>query len=251
MKGRTALVTGAGAGMGNATALAFAREGPDVVAADLDETAGKTTVAEIEALGARAEFVQVDVADSGQIHNMVDATISSFGRLDFAVSNAAIAPDRHCIVDVDEAEFARMLTVNLTSVLLCMKFQIRAMLDADRGGSIVNIGSVRSLRALAGSPGYTATKHAVVGLSNTAALEYASAGIRVNTVCPGPIDTPMLRQARARRGETAESDTKTRTPLGRLGAPDEVARTSLWLCSDAASFVTGQTIAVDGGFLTP
>lgn len=239
-----ALVTGGGSGMGRATAHAFADAGARVVVADLDAERGKAVAGEVG-----GHFVHTDVTSPDAVENMVAETVAHYDRLDYAVNNAACPPDRTRIVDLDVESFRRVLDVNLTSVLLCLKYEIAQMLAQGGPAAVVNIGSIRSMRAQVGSPAYTAAKHAIIGLTRTAALEYAEAGIRVNAVCPGAIDTPMVRKARTERGES-EADMAARLSLlGRLGTPEEVAQASLWLCSPASSLVTGQALVADGGYL--
>ncbi|RBM20934.1 SDR family oxidoreductase [Prauserella sp. PE36] len=244
MDGKVALVTGGGSGMGRATVLAFARAGAQVVVADVDTEAGRHAAAE-----AGGCFVETDVSRPEEAEAMVATAVERFGRLDFAVNNAALTPDRAGIVDTDLGEWHRLLAVNLTGVLLCLKYELAWLRRQGEGGAIVNVGSVRSLRAKAGSPAYTATKHGVLGLTRTAALEHASEGIRVNAVCPGAIDTPMAREARAARGESEAAMAARLSPLGRLGTAEEIAETNVWLCSPTCELITGQAIVADGGYL--
>lgn len=249
LQGRVAMVTGAAVGMGAATARTLASAGAAVLVVDLDETGGRATVASITGAGGEARFFGANVAASEEVAAAVDEAVRSFGALDCAVNNAALRPDMRRIVDADDDEFAQILQVNLSSVFFCLKHEVRAMLAQGRPGSIVNIGSTRSFRAMAGSPAYVAAKHGVLGLTKTAAIEYAANGIRVNAVCPGATDTPMLSQAREVRGEEISAQAQRLTLFGRLGSPYEIANASLWLCSDLSSFVTGQSLVVDGGYL--
>ncbi|MEB3366431.1 SDR family NAD(P)-dependent oxidoreductase [Saccharopolyspora mangrovi] len=242
-----ALVTGAASGMGRATAWAFASAGYRVVLADINADAGGEAADEITSRGLEAHFVRADVTKSDEVENMVAAATDRYGRLDCAVNNAACPPDRERIVDADVESFREVVEINLTSVLVCLKYELAQMLGRGGPGSIVNIGSIRSFRAGAGSPAYTAAKHAIIGLTRTAALECSGTGVRVNAVCPGAIDTPMLRQSRSTRAEGAVA--AHLGTLGRLGTPDEVAQASLWLCSSASSLVTGQALVADGGYL--
>lgn len=243
------IVTGGGAGIGRATALALAAEGAKVVVADISPEAGIGVADEIIADGGEASFVRTDVSAAEDVETLVARTVDRYGRLDGAVNNAAITPDRRRIVDADPEEFRRLIEINLTSVLLSLKYEIAQMLRQGTSGSVVNIGSIRALRAQAGSPAYTSAKHGVIGLTRTAALEYAPFGIRVNAVCPGAIDTPMVREARRAREESEADMAQRMSLLGRLGTPEEVARANLWLCSSASSLITGQVITADGGYL--
>ncbi|MDI2027749.1 SDR family oxidoreductase [Saccharopolyspora sp. TS4A08] len=240
------LVTGAASGMGRATARVFAAAGFRVVLADINADAGREAADEITSRGGEAHFVRADVTKPDEVANMVAATADRFGRLDCAVNNAACPPDSDRIVDADVEVFRQVVEVNLTSVLACLKHELAQMVDQGGPGAIVNIGSIRSFRARAGSPAYTAAKHAIIGLTRTAALECAGTGVRVNAVCPGAIDTPMLRGSRSARGDTEAATTARQ---GELGTPEEVAHASLWLCSSASSLVTGQALVADGGYL--
>jgi glucose 1-dehydrogenase len=179
---------------------------------------------------------------------MVRAAVERFGRLDCAVNNAAVAPDTHPIAELDEAEWDRVLAVDLKGVALCLKYEISQMLSQGGGGAIVNVGSVSSFRPQPENAAYVAAKHGVIGLTKTASLENAPHGIRVNTVCPGAIDTPMIRGALETVGLTEADFAPVISLFGRFGKPEEVAQASLWLCSDAASYVTGAALAVDAGF---
>ena len=247
MTGKVAIVTGGAAGIGRAAAIAFAREGANVVVADVDAERGEKTAAEVEHEGVDAIFVRTDVSNAGDVGRLVDQTIARFGRLDFAFNNAGIegmpAPTADCTID----NWNRTIAVNLTGVYLCMRAEIPQML-AHGGGAIVNNSSVAGLVGFAGIPAYTASKHGIVGLTKTAALEYATQGVRVNAVCPGVIDTEMITRFTHDDADLVEQLTLAE-PVGRLGSPEEIADAVVWLCSDRASFVTGQAIAVDGGFV--
>ncbi|PWU62265.1 glucose dehydrogenase [Micromonospora globispora] len=249
MRGKVALVTGAGMGMGRATAELFARSGASVLVVDWDPPAGRAVSEALNDAGHDTIFCAADVSRSADAERMVRTAVDAWGRLDCAVNNAGVSLDPQPIENFEEAEFDRIISVNLKGVLLCLKFEIQQMLRQGTPASIVNIGSVRSVRAQWGGAVYTAAKHGVVGLTKTAALENARRGIRVNGVLPGGIETPMVQQGRRQRGESVEDMADRISAVGRLGAPDEVAQASLWLCSDAASYVTGQQIAVDGGYL--
>ncbi len=246
--GKVALVTGAAGGMGRATALAFAAAGAQVVAADIAVDGGEHTVEQIRAAGGEAVFVRTDVSQAVDVHTAVDAAVSSFGGLDCAANMAAIETETTLLADCEEATFDRLVAVNLKSIFLCLKYEIRAMLQRG-GGAIVNIASTNSFRPLPKQAAYTATKHGIIGLTKTAAIEYAGAGIRVNAVAPGAIDTPMLRGAIAARGSD-EAEVITRLSLvGRFGDPAEIADAVLWLCSEQSTYTIGHVLAVDGGYL--
>lgn len=244
---KVALVTGASSGIGKATAFAFARDGYSVVLADRDEAAGEAAAREAEAFGAATHFVPCDVSREADVANLVAETVSTFGRLDAAFNNAGIegepAPTAECTTE----NFDRTLAINLRGVWLCMAHEIRQMLKQEEGGAIVNCASVAGLVGIAGLPAYVASKHGVVGLTRTAALDYATRRIRVNAVCPGAIVTPMLERFMG-SSEEAKATVIANEPIGRLGQPDEIAGAVLWLCGDGASFTTGQALAVDGGW---
>jgi NAD(P)-dependent dehydrogenase (short-subunit alcohol dehydrogenase family) len=247
MQGKVAIVTGASAGIGRATAVAFAREGANVTVADTDVERGKETVTEARSLGVEALFVPTDVSSPHDVAELVRSSIAQFGRLDYAFNNAGIEGDQAPTGDCTVENWDRTIAVNLTGVFLCMRQEIPSML-AYGGGAIVNNSSVAGLVGFAGIPAYSASKHGIIGLTKTAALEYATQGIRVNAVCPGVIQTEMI--TRFTGGDTAIAAQLLETePIGRLGTPDEIADAVVWLCSDRAGFVTGQAIAVDGGFV--
>jgi NAD(P)-dependent dehydrogenase (short-subunit alcohol dehydrogenase family) len=248
--GKVVLITGAARGMGRATAELFATEGAKVVVCDIDAEAGAEATEAIVAGGGTAMFVRADVTDEEQVADLVAASVEAYGRLDRAVNNAAVVPDFVDIVEEDVEVFDRLLWVNLRSVFLGIKHQARQMLTQDGGGAIVNIGSTASVRPLGSGAGYTASKHAVVGLTKVASVQLAPRGIRVNAVLPGATLTPMMEVAMRRRGVTEVEQAKTFTVLGRLARPTEIAQGTLWLCSDAASFVTGHALGVDGGYLS-
>jgi NAD(P)-dependent dehydrogenase (short-subunit alcohol dehydrogenase family) len=245
VEGKIALVTGGSSGIGRATALLFAKEGAKVVVADVTVSGGEETVQMIKAAGGEAIFVKADMAKAADVEAMVQKAVATYGRLDCAHNNAGIEGTTKKTHDYDEAEWDRVIAINVKGVWLCMRYQIPQMLKQG-GGAIVNTASDAGLLGVPQMPAYVASKHAVVGLTKTAALEYAKAGIRVNAVCPGVIKTPMvdritgLRPGRAERMTAAE-------PIGRMGKPEEIAAAVVWLCSDAASFVTGLPMAVDGG----
>jgi NAD(P)-dependent dehydrogenase (short-subunit alcohol dehydrogenase family) len=237
--GKVALVTGAAGGMGRATAQAFAAAGARVVATDIAVDEGEQTVKLIRGNGAEAVFVRTDVSDAADVEAAVATAVNEYGGLDCAANMAAIET---------EATFDRLVAVNLRSIFLCLKYEIRAMLQRG-GGSIVNIASTNSFRPLPKQAAYTATKHGVIGLTKTAAIEYAGKGIRVNAVAPGAIDTPMLRGAIAARGSDEAEVISRLSLIGRFGDPAEIANAVLWLCSDRSTYTVGHTLAVDGGYL--
>ncbi len=247
MAGRVAIVTGASTGIGRAGAFAFAREGAHVVLADVDDERGEKIAAEIASIGVDALFVHTDVARADDVDALVQRTMERFGRLDFAFNNAGIEGEQAPTADCSLENWNRTIAVNLTSVFLCMRAEIPRMI-AGGGGAIVNNSSVAGLVGFSGIPAYTASKHGIVGLTQTAALEYATQGIRVNAVCPGVISTEMITRFTG-GNEAAVGQLLQTEPVGRLGKPEEIADAVIWLCSERASFVTGQAIAVDGGFV--
>ncbi len=242
---KVVLITGGGGGIGRASALAFARAGAKVAVTDRDVAAGEETTAQVKALGAEALFIAADVMQAAQVQAMVAQVVTHFGRLDCAFNNAGIEEEHMRLADCEEATFDRIMGVNVKGVWLCMKYQIAQML-AQGGGAIVNTASVAGLVGAPKMSAYSASKHAVIGLTKSAAVEYGRKGIRVNAVCPGVIRTVMLERA-------VQADPKVATtvagahPIGRIGEPDEVAAAVLWLSSDASSFVTGLAHTVDGG----
>lgn len=243
---KVAIVTGGSAGIGRATARAFAREGASVVVADIDATRGAQVAAEITDAGGRAQFFATDVAVDADVERVVARTVDAFGRLDLAFNNAGVegapAPTPECTPE----SWARTIAVNLTGVWSCMRHEIPRMLE--HGGAIVNCASVAGIVGFPGLSAYVASKHGVIGLTKTAALEYAQAGIRVNAVCPGVIDTDMVR--RFTHGDAAATaDLVATEPVGRMGTPDEIAAAVVWLCSPGSTFVTGHALVVDGGFV--
>jgi NAD(P)-dependent dehydrogenase (short-subunit alcohol dehydrogenase family) len=248
-RGRVAVVTGGGSGMGRATAQAFAQAGARTVVADVADAGGHETVAKIQADGGVATYVHADVSKDADVRGLIAETVAHFGRLDCAVNNAAIEAESGPITDCEESVFDLIVAVNLKGVFLCMKHEIRQML-IDGGGAIVNIASVNAFRPQPEQPVYTATKHAVLGITRATALDYAPLGIRVNAVCPGAIRTPMLEGAMQRRGRDPADVAARLSLLGRLGEPTEIARAVLWLCSDQSSFTIGHPLAVDGGYLS-
>jgi NAD(P)-dependent dehydrogenase (short-subunit alcohol dehydrogenase family) len=247
VEGKVALVTGGGSGIGRATALAFAREGAKVVVADVVAEGGEETVRLIKAAGGEAIFVKADVATAAEVEALVKKAVDTYGRLDCAFNNAGIEGEIGQTADCTEENWDRVVDIDLKGVWLCMKYEIPQMLKQG-SGAIVNTASVAGLVGFQGIPAYVAAKHGVNGLTKTAALEYAKSGIRVNAVCPGVIHTPMVERAFKANPQMAESATAIE-PVGRLGKPEEIAEAVVWLCSDAASFVTGLPMAVDGGLV--
>jgi NAD(P)-dependent dehydrogenase (short-subunit alcohol dehydrogenase family) len=246
---RVAVVTGAAGGMGRAIALAFAAAGASVLAADVNEDGGDETVATITKDGGRAEFVRTDVSDASAVEAMVAAAVAAFGGLDCAVNAAAIELEADRLADIEEVTFDRLVAVNLKSIFLCLKYEIRQMLAQGDGGAVVNIASTNSFRPQPHQSVYTATKHGVIGMTRNAAIDYAGDGIRINAICPGSIDTPMLRAAIDRRGRDPQEVANRLSLIGRFGTVDEIAKAALWLCSDESSFTMGHALAVDGGYL--
>lgn len=244
--GKTALITGAASGIGKATALAFANAGANVVLADISRAAGQTLAEEIQSAGQAALFVQTDVANAEQVAQLTQAAVARFGRIDYAFNNAGIEEEHGRLAQSDEQLFDRMMAINVKGVWLCMKHQLSVM-HAQRSGVIINTASVAGLVGAPKHAIYAATKHAVVGLTKSAAAEYGHYGIRVNSVCPAVIRTPMFERVVEAKIADAEAITRLH-PIGRIGEVSEVAAAVLWLCSDAASFVTGHQLATDGGF---
>jgi NAD(P)-dependent dehydrogenase (short-subunit alcohol dehydrogenase family) len=249
LEGKVALVTGGASGIGRATALTFAREGAKLVIADRHEEGGQQTVHMITENGGEAIFVQVDVTQTTAVEAMISQAVKTYGRLDCAHNNAGIGSrPRVLLHEVTEESWDQVIDINLKGVWLCMKYELIQML-AQGGGAIVNTASIMGLvGSWSRSGAYNASKHGVVGLTKTAALEYATSGIRVNCVCPGYIRTPLIEETLRSRPEM-EAQIVTRHPVGRMGRPEEIAEAVVWLCSEAASFVTGHTMTVDGGYV--
>ena len=247
--GKVALVTGGASGIGRACAQLFASEGASVVVSDVALEGGHETVRLIEEDGGEAFFVEADVSKAAQVEALVGGTVEAYGHLDYAFNNAGIEGRMATnTADYLEEDWDRVIAVNLKGVWLCMKHEIAHMLRQG-GGSIVNNSSVEGLVGLQGTSAYAASKHGVVGLTKTAALEYAQSGIRANAVCPGLIRTPMVERYTGGDAETEAQWAAIFEPVGRMGSSEEVAEAVVWLCSEAASFVTGHAMAVDGGFL--
>lgn len=246
-KDKVAFVTGASTGIGRATALAFANNGAKVVVADVNEDAGGQTARMIQESGGDAFFVKCNVANSLEVKAAIDKTIAQYSRLDFAFNNAGIEGQQGSTVDCSEENWQKVIDINLKGVWLCMKFEIPQMLKQG-GGTIVNCSSIAGLVGFMGIPAYVASKHGVIGLTQTAALEFAKSNIRINAVCPGVIQTPMID--RFVHGEAQiRNQLVAGEPVGRVGQPDEIAKAVLWLCSQQSSFVTGHPLVVDGGWV--
>jgi NAD(P)-dependent dehydrogenase (short-subunit alcohol dehydrogenase family) len=244
--GKVVLVTGAASGIGRAIALAFGRAGASVVVADMSIDGGHATAAMIVEQGGKALFVQCNVARGNEVEALVEKTVSYYGRLDCAVNSAGIEEEGQLLADADdEGQFDRIMGTNVKGVWLCMRQQLRQMVKQG-GGAIVNVASTAGLVASPMHAVSSASKHAVVGLTKTAAVEYARSGIRVNSLCPGAVKTPMLARVLEREGAT-EKKLKAAHPIGRFAEVGEIADAALWLCSEQSSFVTGHQLVVDGG----
>jgi NAD(P)-dependent dehydrogenase (short-subunit alcohol dehydrogenase family) len=246
-KDHVALVTGGSFGIGQATAIAFARRGAKVIVADWLEDKDQTTRKTIEALGGESIFLSCDVSKSSDVKTLFDKAISTFGRIDFAFNNAGIEGLMGQTHECTEENWDKTIGINLKGVWLCMKHEIPIMQKQGKG-VIVNTASVAGLIGFPGLPAYVASKHALLGLTKTAALENAKMNIRINAVCPGVIKTPMVDRITGKQKEV-EKQYENMEPVGRMGQPEEVAEAVIWLCSDAASFVTGVSLPVDGGWI--
>ena len=242
------LITGAGSGIGRGAALAFAREGAKVVVSDLNEESGQGTTSLIESEGGQSTFLRCDVAEPAQIADLVQSTLEKHGRLDIAINNAGIGGNIAKTAEVPEAEYRQVLDVNLGGVFFGMQQQIRQMLTQESGGRIVNVASVAGLRAMPNNSVYTATKHAVVGLTKAAAMEYARHNIRINAICPAFTHSAMVDKLFTQVPDYEQKLVKN-IPLGRYGEPEDIAQAILWLCDPANSFVTGLALPLDGGMM--
>ncbi len=250
LEDKVILVTGGSTGIGRASALRCAEEGAALTIADINVEAGRAVAEEINANGGRALFVETNVAETDQVKRMIASTIEAYGRLDGAFNNAGIEGQFTSIVKMSEREFDRTINIDLKSVWLCVKYEIERFLLQENGGAIVSTASVAGLVGTRGGSAYCAAKHGVVGLTKCAALEYARKRIRVNAVCPGVIQTPMVERMIAETGITRES-LLDQQPIGRIGEPQEIGEAVVWLLSDRSSFVTGIAMPVDGGFTVP
>ena len=244
-KGKVAFVTGAGSGIGRATALAFARAGASVTVADISEEGSLETVQLIEEQGGRAFAVKCDVTKAEDVKTALDQTVEKFGRLDFAFNNAGIEQRNAPIADFEEDEWSRIIDTNLRGAFLCMKYEIPLLLKQG-GGAIVNVSSGAGVIGIKGGGAYAAAKHGIIGLTKSAALDYAGQNIRVNCVAPGYIATAMMERFTGGPDE-GRAKVVSEEPIGRMGEPEEIADAVLWLCSDASSFVVGHALIIDGG----
>ncbi len=244
--GKVAFVTGAASGIGREAALAFAREGAKVVVADISEQGNQETVHLIEDQGGQAIAVKCDVTRNEDVKAALDKAIEAFGRLDFAFNNAGIEPRNSApTAEYEEEEWNRIIDINLRGVFLCMKHEIPLILQQG-GGAIVNTSSGAGIIGIKGSPAYTTAKHGVIGLTKSAALDYAAQNIHINAVCPGYIDTPMMGRFTGGTDE-GRAQVIAEEPIGRMGKPEEIAAAVVWLCSDAAAFMIGHAMVIDGG----
>jgi NAD(P)-dependent dehydrogenase (short-subunit alcohol dehydrogenase family) len=244
-EGKVAFVTGAASGIGRATAIAFALEGASVVVADISEQGSQETTRMIKEANEQALAVRCDVTQIEEVKNCVGQAIETFGRLDFAFNNAGVEQNLALTADLTLEEWDRVVNIDLRGVFLCLKHEIPLMLKQG-GGAIVNTSSGAGVMGFKESAAYVAAKHGVVGLTKTAALDYAQSNIRINAVAPGIIDTSMIRRFSGNTPEARQAMI-SQEPVGRMGQPEEIAAAVLWLCSDAASFVTGHTMVIDGG----
>ena len=246
LDGRVALVTGGSSGIGRATALAFAKAGARVAIGDVDVPGGEETVRLVGEAGGKAMFIRTDVSKWTEVEALVNGTVERFDRLDCAFNNAGVDNLHYQVGELPEEEWDRVIGINLKGTMFCLRHEIPRMLSLG-GGAIVNASSVVGLIGSPESAAYISSKHGVTGLTKSAALDYARRGIRVNAVCPGVIRTPIV-EAYLKERPHAEAQLARQQPMGRMGHPDEVAGAVVWLCSDAASFITGQTLAIDGGW---
>jgi len=245
-KNKIALVTGGSYGIGSVTALAFAERGASVIIADNHEDEQRKTLNAIDEIGGGGMFIKCDVSNAADVHHLIQTIENKFGGLDFAFNNAGIEGHQAVTHECTEENWDKTMDINLKGIWLCMKEEITVMLKKNRG-DIVNTASIAGLNGFAGLPAYVASKHGIVGLTKSAALEYAKMGIRVNVVCPGVIHTEMIDRLTG-KDKTVEKEYENMEPVGRMGRPEEVAEAVIWLCSDMASFVTGAVLPIDGGY---
>ena len=245
-EGKVSLVTGGGGGIGRVTSLAFAEEGAKVVVADVMIEGGEETVQMIKKTGGEAVFVKTDVGRAEDVASLIEKTVATYGRLDCAFNNAGIDGEVSSLQDQSEKNWDRVININLKGVWLCMKYEIRQMLKQG-GGAIVNTSSIAGLTGQ-GTVAYAASKHGVVGMTKVAALENATNGVRVNAVCPAAVYTPMVENLMD-SDEDIKAYIENMQPMGRVGQPEEISQAVVWLCSDAASFITGHALPIDGGLV--
>ncbi len=243
LEGKSGFITGAASGIGRATALAFAREGASVTVADIADDAGKKVVDEIESAGGRAHFIHLDVTSESDVENAVRSTVEAFGCLDCAVNNAGTTGTGGMIQQISLEDWRKTMAINLEGVFLCLKYELPVMQE-QKSGAIVNVASGAGLIAVPGLSPYCASKHGVLGLTKTAAVENARCGVRVNAICPGSTDTPMLRSA-MEASPAMEKMIMSSVPSGQLGTPGQIAEAAVWLCSDRAAYVSGESMLVD------
>ena len=245
MKNKVVLITGGSSGIGRATALAFSKlKAKVVVVADKNENGLKSLVEEIQELEGQASYIKVDVANPKEVEALIERIVAEHGRLDCAFNNAGIEGPQAALHDLSLSDWDHLMSINLKGVWLCLKYEIRQMLKQG-GGAIVNMSSVAGIIGMRGYSSYVAAKHGVIGLTKSAALEYATLGIRVNAICPGAIKTPLLDRMIGGNAQV-EQWLISQEPIGRLGLPEEIAKAVVWMCSDEASFMTGHAMVVDG-----
>ena len=248
LEGKVAIITGGAKGMGEATAKLFAENGAKVVIADIDVPGGERVTEEIKAAGGEAAFVRADISKGDEVKAMVDFAVETYGELNVAVNNAAKIPDDKPFGEMADEDIDALFDIDLKGNILCLKYELIQMEKQGKGGAIVNISSISGIRPQPANPLYVTAKHGIIGATKTAAMDYSPKGIRINSIAPGAVDTPMLREALEHFNLEPVSYAKQLSLLGRFADPREIAQGTMWLCSDAASFVTGQVLAVDGGY---